>query len=263
MPTDSSDATPRGMVSVCMATSNGAAFVTEQIASILPQLAAGDELVIVDDASRDDTVEVISRLDDPRIRLVARDENRGYVRTFEQALGLARGEYLFLCDQDDVWIPGRVDIMVEALGEHQVIASNLATLGGPDRIPGPFWITDWRVSSRDSDHSVRNLVQLLAGLQCYWGCAMAVRRDALDYLLPFPRFLDETHDQWIGLCGNMAHSMGHVDARTVWRRIHDSNLTPTQPRGLIPALRSRLMLLRCLAVAWQRGLHVGNPRKHG
>ncbi|CEG95340.1 glycosyltransferase [Propionibacterium freudenreichii] len=61
MPTDSSDATPRGMVSVCMATYNGAAFVTEQIASILPQLAAGDELVIVDDASRDDTVEVISR----------------------------------------------------------------------------------------------------------------------------------------------------------------------------------------------------------
>ncbi|MGO2662293.1 glycosyltransferase [Propionibacterium freudenreichii] len=267
MPAESSDpgaremATTRGMVSVAMATYNGAEFVTEQIASILPQLAPGDEIVIVDDASTDDTVEVISRIDDPRIRLVTRDVNWGYVRTFEQALGLARGEYLFLCDQDDVWIPGRVDLMVAALADHQVIASNLASLGGPNRIPGPFWIKDWRLWSRDSGHAIRNLLRLLAGVQCYWGCAMAVRRDALDYLLPFPRFLNETHDQWIGLCGNMARSMGHMNSRTVWRRVHDSNLTPTQPRGVIPALRSRVMLIRCLAVAWSRGLHLVGSRK--
>nr|WP_285129462.1 glycosyltransferase [Propionibacterium freudenreichii] len=245
------------MVSVCMASFNGAEFIAEQITSVLDQLAAGDELIIIDDASTDNTVDIITHIEDPRIRLLARDTNWGYVRTFEQALGLARGEYLFLCDQDDVWIPGRVNLMVAALADHQVIASNLASLGGPNRIPGPFWIRDWRLWSRDSTHSVRNLIRLLAGMQCYWGCAMAVRRDALCYLLPFPEFLYESHDLWIGLCGNMAHSMGHVNGRTVWRRVHGSNLTPLQPRGIIPALRSRLLLIHCMVIAWRRGLHIG------
>lgn len=237
-----------------MATWNGAMYVEEQLYSILEQLRPDDEIVVVDDASSDDTVGIVSAIPDPRIHLTIRNENHGYVRTFEQALGLASGEYLFLADQDDVWIPGRVDAMVNALVNHQVVVSNLSSLGGPNRIPGPFLIKDWRVWSRDSSHPIRNVVKLLAGLQCYWGCAMAMRRDALEYLLPFPEFLTETHDQWIGLCGNLAHSIGHLDTRTIWRRTHGDNLTPTQPRGLVPALRSRVILLRCMAVALQRGL---------
>lgn len=243
-------------VSVCMATWNGSRFVRAQLTSILEQLSSDDEVVVVDDASGDDTVHVIRSIDDPRIRLFTRQENLGYVRTFEEALSKATGEYLFLSDQDDVWAPGRVDAMVTALVTHQVVASNLATLDGPERIPGPFLIKDWRLRSTDSERHIWNVLKLLAGLQCYWGCAMAVRRDALGYLLPFPSFLHETHDQWIGMCGNLAGSMAHLDARTVLRRYHEDNLTPTQPRGLLPALSSRLMLLRCLAVAWRRGLRL-------
>lgn len=118
MPAESSDpgaremATTRGMVSVAMATYNGAEFVTEQIASILPQLAPGDEIVIVDDASTDDTLEVISRIDDPRIRLVRNEVNLGYVHTFERALATTRGEVIFLSDQDDEWFPERVSQML-------------------------------------------------------------------------------------------------------------------------------------------------------
>lgn len=244
----------RGQVSVCMATWNGAEYVREQLDSILAQLAPGDEVVVVDDASSDDTVAVISGIGDPRIRLFPRAENRGYVRTFGEALSRANGEFLFLSDQDDVWVPGRVEAMVAALAEHDVVASNLATLGGPDRIPGPFWVTDWRVYARDSGRHVRNLALLLTGFQCYWGCAMAVHRRALDYLLPFPDFLYETHDQWIGLAANMAGSIAHLDMRTLRRRYHDDNLTPLQPRGVRAALRSRLLLLRCIGVARRRGL---------
>lgn len=243
-----------GKVSVCVATWNGSRFVREQLTSILEQLGSDDEVVVVDDASSDDTVQVIRSIDDPRIRLITRQKNCGYVHTFEEALYKATGEYLLLSDQDDVWVPGRVNAMVTALVTHQVVASNLATLDGPDRIPGPFFIKDWRVHSCDSGRHVWNLLMLLMGLQCYWGCAMAVRRDALNYLLPFPSFLHETHDQWIGLCGNMAGSISHLDDRTVLRRYHGDNLTPTQPRGVLPALKSRVTLVRCMAAARRRGL---------
>lgn len=244
----------RPRISVCMATWNGSRFVREQLTSILEQLGSEDEVIVVDDASSDDTVQVIQSIYDPRIRMITHQKNCGYVRAFEEALYKATGEYLFLSDQDDVWVPGRVDVMVTALVTHQVVASNLATLNGPDRIPGPFFIKDWRVHSSGSERHVWNLLMLLAGLQSYWGCAMAVRRDALDYLLPFPTFLQETHDQWIGLCGNMAGSISHLDDRTVLRRYHGDNVTPPQPRGILPALKSRVTLVRCMAAARRRGL---------
>ncbi|RLP08564.1 glycosyltransferase [Propionibacterium australiense] len=247
-----------GRVSVCMATWNGARFVEAQLASILSELGPADEVIVVDDASSDNTVELVQSISDPRVKVFPRDENKGYVRTFEEALTRAGGDYLFLSDQDDVWVPGRVRVMVQALQENQVVASNLSTLDGPERIPGPFLIKDWHVRSQDSRRNLWNLFLQLAGLQCYWGCAMAVRRDALEYLLPFPDFLIESHDQWIGLCANMAGSIVHCDERTIRRRYHGDNLTPAQPRGVLPALRSRWMLIRCLGVARLRGL--GRPR---
>lgn len=83
---------------------------------------------------------------------------------------------------------------------------------------------------------------------------MAVRREALSYLLPFPTFLVESHDLWIGINGNVQRSMEHVAARTIIRRFHDSNQTPLQPRRIVPVVRSRFMLLRCIAVAQKRRL---------
>ncbi len=72
-------------VSVCMAAYNGAKHIEEQLRSILSELSADDELLIIDDASPDHTVAVIRAVDDERIRLIERRENRGYVRTFEES----------------------------------------------------------------------------------------------------------------------------------------------------------------------------------
>ncbi|MFZ2164000.1 MAG: glycosyltransferase [Propionibacteriaceae bacterium] len=244
---------PLPVVSVCMATWNGAAWVEEQLQSILDQLAPTDEIVVVDDASSDDTCDVVAAVGDPRIRLVTRSDNWGYVRTFEQALGLARGEYLLLADQDDVWLPGRVEAMVAALADADVVASNLTTLGGPVGIQGPYGQQDWRLRARDSHHRLRNVVGILAGAMPYYGCAMGVRRSALTRVLPFPTFLFESHDLWIALYGNVLGRMTHLGRRTVARRLHETNQTPDRPRGLPAVLRSRVLLLRCIADLQRRG----------
>ncbi len=242
-------------VSVCMATYNGEKYVGEQVASILAQLGESDELVVVDDASSDGTVAALRAIDDPRLRLTTRAENRGYVRTFEEALGLARGDYLLLADQDDVWLPGRVEVMVAALSEADVVATNLATLGGPESIRGPYGQKDWRLRTVDSGHRMRNVLGILAGNMPYYGCAMGIRRSALARLLPFPAFLDESHDLWIALYGNLVGRMRHLERRTVARRFHGANQTPNAPRGVVPALRSRVLLLNCIRVLTVRRAH--------
>ena len=79
-------------ISVCMASYRGALYIEEQISSILQELGPNDELVIVDDASPDDTVEVIREFNDPRVRLIQNASNSGYVRTFEKAVLASEGE---------------------------------------------------------------------------------------------------------------------------------------------------------------------------
>ena len=232
-------------VSVCMATYRGAEFIIEQVTSILDQLGDDDELVIVDDASPDNTVELLRQLDDPHIRLFARDHNLGYVRTFAEALGHARGEFRLLSDQDDLWTPDHVELMVAALSEVEVVATNLGTLGGPDAIRGPYGQADWRLRAADSTHHLRNVVAIWAGNRPYYGCAMGLRATALRTALPIPKFMTESHDLWFALYGNLARSIRHLPQRTVLRRFHGDNQTPNRPRGFRTVLAARLRLVRC------------------
>lgn len=235
-----------------MATYNGAEFIGEQLASILRELKQQDEVVVVDDASGDGTVEIIRALQDERVRLYARDRNRGYVRTFEEAMMRATGDVLILSDQDDVWIPGRRDALVEELREGGVVASNIDILGSAAPLPSPITRRPWRLRAGESTWAVRNELRILAGIIPYFGSAMALSRDVAAIALPFPAFLDESHDLWIATVGNAAHRMHHLERVTLHRRLHGGNASPSRPRGIGPVLRARFMLLRCWLVARRR-----------
>jgi glycosyltransferase involved in cell wall biosynthesis len=239
-------------VSVAMATYNGAAHVAEQLTSILAQLGPDDDVVVVDDASTDGTLAVLSTVADARVRIVESPVNRGYVRAFEVALGATRGDVVLLSDQDDVWLPGRRDAMVRALRRHQVVATNLTTLGGPEALRGPLGQADWKLGPRDDGRPVANVVGIIAGLKPYYGCAMGVRRDALATVLPFPPHLVESHDLWLAMYGNLVGSIAHLDRRTLARRLHGDNATPTRPRGPRAVLVSRARLVRALFTLLRR-----------
>jgi glycosyltransferase involved in cell wall biosynthesis len=239
------------MTSVCMATFNGAAWVAEQIASILAQLGPDDELVVVDDGSMDATVATVRAIADPRIRLHENATNVGYVRSFERALSLATGEHVFLSDQDDVWPSGRVDTMRRALTSGAVVTGNIALLDGPAMIRGPFGERDWRVSSATSSHTLRNLLRLAASDAPYFGSAMAIRRDLLDLALPFPAPVRELHDAWLALLALSTRSMVHIDERVVMRREHGANASGTI-RSPLRVARGRLFFVGMAVAAWYR-----------
>lgn len=245
-------AAPGVPVSVAMATYDGAAHVGEQVASILEQLGPHDEVVVVDDASRDDTLAVLATFDDQRLRVIASPANRGYVRAFESALRETRGDVVLLADQDDVWLPGRVALFGEALADHQVAASNLVLLGSGRPLRAPVGGRPWRLRSADSERHVANVAGILAGQRPYYGCAMGLRREALALALPFPAYLEESHDLWLALYGNLAGSIVHLDEPTLQRRVHESNATPDRPRGVRAALASRWMLARAAIELWRR-----------
>ena len=230
-----------------MATYQGARFVREQIESILDQLGIGDEIVVVDDASTDETVDVVrSFASDGRVRLERNASNMGYVRTFERALSLARGNYLFLADQDDVWLPGRLEAMLNALRDSAVTATSVSVLGDPSPEPR------FRLRRRDSTRYLANIFAIMVGYRPYTGCAMAFRRDILSSVLPMPAFVYESHDLWLALVANTHRENSHLEAPSVARRLHGANQTPLGWRGPVAILRARWMKMRCLVVALRR-----------
>lgn len=235
-------------ISVCLAAYNGRDYVREQLASILAQLGPADEVIVVDDASRDDTAVVVKGVDDPRIQLYVNEDNLGYVRTFERALGLARGEYIFLSDQDDLWLPGRAEQMVAALARADVVAGNFRYFGPAE--PGRIGLL--RLRAVDSRRRALNLTLLWLGLRPYYGCAMALTGGFKAAVLPFPPFLTETHDQWIAMVANLRGRMAHLEQDTLLRRLHADNTTPKRMRSLPQILRARMMIARAFGVALRR-----------
>lgn len=242
----------REPISVCMATYNGAKYVIPQVESILRQLRDDDEIVVVDDESSDDTYELLSALADPRVHIHRNEINRGYVRTFERAIGLAARDVIMLSDQDDIWADGRVDAMASALRRSSIVAGNLLLLDSGKPLRSPITGRPWRLSAEDDGRKWRNELRILAGDAPYFGCAMALRRDALELVLPFPPYLDESHDLWIATVGNAAGQLAHLDRATVMRRVHDDNASSSRPRGIMAALRSRFLLVRLLGEARRR-----------
>lgn len=235
-----------------MATYNGAAYVEHQLRSIFDELAPGDEVVVVDDASSDDTVAVVEGMRDPRVRVIRQAVNAGYVRSFEAALLAATGDVLLLADQDDEWIPGRRSLLVTAARDGGVAASNLVLLDSGEPLRSPLTGRPWLLRGSSSRHSIRNELRMLAGDMPYFGCAMAVRRDIVARVTPFPEFLTESHDLWIATVGNRGGFMRHVESPTIRRRVHDSNASTPRPRRLRYVVASRWMLVRAYVEAGRR-----------
>ena len=209
------------MISVCMTTWNGEQYVQAQIESILSQIGDQDELVISDDGSTDRTLELVSQFADVRIVLLSNNGPLGVVQNAENALRHSHGEYIFLADQDDVWLPGKVAKMMNALELYDVVVSDCR-------------VTDQRLSVVYP--SLFQLIQSGPGLfknflrNSYIGCCIAMRREVLSLALPFP---DNTpmHDWWIGLIAEAVYKTQFIAEPLMLYRRHEKNLSLTAERS--------------------------------
>jgi len=98
--------------SICLTTYNGSKYLQQQLDSFLAQSILPDELVVCDDGSTDATCEIIERFKQIapfEVRLYKNENNLGYAQNFSKALGLCKGDFVFLSDQDDVWLPKKLN----------------------------------------------------------------------------------------------------------------------------------------------------------
>lgn len=228
-----------------MATYNGARFLEVQLASILRELQPTDELVVVDDGSSDGTIALIESFMDLRITILRNSRNLGPPASFARAISVATGDVIMLADQDDEWVPGRVEALIEALRVPGVllVSSNSEYVdadGRPVEFPMP------PLRARDSDRRLRNIARIFAGRIGYYGCAMAFRRPLKALVLPIPRYV-EAHDLWIAMAANLRGVNAHLETITLRRRIHGENASIMR-RPLARKLLARVRFARGLLV---------------
>ena len=236
------------MISVCIATYNGEKYLRQQLDSILAQMGKDDEIVISDDCSTDGTLELIeSSYHDKRIRVVHHDPTS--IKTtfpldkpthnFENALMHAKGDIIFLSDQDDVWLPGKVNKMLQALETAEMAMHDCIIADTELKQLAPSYFDIVKVTT----NVWRNVVKCTM-----LGCCMAMRRSVVERALPFPK-TKVGHDLWLGMVAGSKFRFTLVREPLLMYRKHGKSMTTAggeSKYGLWFKINYRLTILRQL-----------------
>lgn len=245
---------------ILLPTYNGARFVAEQIASIERQTGAEWRLLVRDDGSTDDTVQVVDRLaaSDARIeRLRDGVGNVGVVANVGMlmAAAMARGARdVMLADQDDVWLPHKIPVSLDVLrqaerevgpGRPVLVHTDLAVVDETLRPVAPSFLRFQR-----KRHEPLDPLGPLLVTNFVTGCTVLFNHALLRLAVPVPEGAP-MHDWWLALCAAAAGTIRFHPEATVLYRQHGSNTLPEKGylRQLNPARAS-------WAASWRRGAEI-------
>ena len=217
-------------ISVAMAAYNGEKYIIRQLESILDQTRKVHEIVIFDDCSTDNTKAVIdkficeNKLQDI-IDFRVNDKNLGYASNFMRAIDKSRGDYIFFCDQDDIWTENRVEKMLSVMEENPkigLLGSEFlpfkSSIDAP-KVPG------WELSKFKNDGSIEKLEfnseSIFIGCQ---GCTMVIRRSFFEEIRPF-WYEGWAHDEFAWKLALSMDKLFFYHEITLKRRLHSDNVT--------------------------------------
>lgn len=227
-------------VSVCIATYNGAKYIAEQLQSILDQIGQNDEVIISDDHSTDETINIVNSFNDDRIKIFYNEGEKGYTANFENSLNQISGDLIFLSDQDDIWLPGKYNAVVAMLSTNDLVVTN-------------SMVTDEKLNIiNESFFSIYNSGSgILKNLVCntYYGSCMAFNKKVLNNSLPFPKNKVIGFDIWIGFVAEITGKVQFIKEPYLLYRRSDftvtelGNLLSRSKRSLFFKIYKRIIIL--------------------
>jgi glycosyltransferase involved in cell wall biosynthesis len=177
-------------ISIAMATCNGAQYIGQQLESIANQTLLPDELIVSDDCSRDESLEIVERFAHHvpfPVRVCRNPQNLGFNRNFVRAMSQAKGDLIFLSDQDDIWFPEKIQRVADEFRRDPQVLAVIHDERIIDEETGNILDHTYFANERALGFANRELVS---------GNCTAIRREFLDILLPFPEGIN--YDYWIG-----------------------------------------------------------------
>lgn len=234
------------MISIALASHNGAQYIGEQIDSILAQSYQDFELIICDDCSTDNTWQILQEYarKDNRIKIFKNEKNLGFKKNFEKAISHCNGEYIALCDQDDVWMENHLEVLINGMKDYSLSCANstLTDKNNNDLGKRLNQVEAFYFFEPGSKYIYRSLLNGNS-LQ---GANMLMPKEFLTKCLPIPEKV-LFHDAWFAACACLDKGINYTFDIINNYRQHGENITfsgHNNRRSFFQKLRSRLSFLK-------------------
>ena len=202
-------------ISVIIPVHNTDKYLYKCLQSIKQQTLQGVEIICLDDASTDQSLIILENFTSEYKDFLLLKNNKNYGASYSRNLAMhyAKGDYIFLADQDDVWYPNKVEKLLLCLTDYNCVVSD-ATVVNSD-------MTVIHESFMEINHSRKGVVNNLI-TNGFLGCCMAFSSSLLKIVLPFPKNIP-MHDSWIGLNATLKGKVLFLDEPLIYYRRHESN----------------------------------------
>jgi len=216
-------------MTILLATYNGEKYLAEQIDSLLNQTIDDFVIHIQDDASTDSTYEILKAYQSNypgKIKLTRSEKNSGDAKhNFLHLMSTIKDDYLMLCDQDDVWLPNKIEVTLNKMKELE----QQHTPAAPLLVHTDLKVVDQELQMLNPSyrqatvrHYGRTGVNQVLTLNNVTGCTIMYNRALAELLTVKPAFC-VVHDWWLQIVAAYLGKIGHVDDATVLYRQHGNN----------------------------------------
>jgi glycosyltransferase involved in cell wall biosynthesis len=203
-------------VAVVVATYNGATYLLAQLESIALQTHKPAQIIIVDDASSDDTLRIANNFatEHPNVLVVQNETRLGYIKNFEKGMLLATASYVALSDQDDIWVPHKLETLLANIGGQMLAYSD------SELIDSEGQLLNQKMSTIKNQLAYHTPIMYAIGA---WapGHAMLFKKELIEKATPFPTLV--THDFWLGFVATCYGTVVYVNEPLVHYRQHAQN----------------------------------------
>ena len=209
-------------IGIVLATYNGEKYLTQMLDSLLAQTRQADFIVAVDDGSKDNTPTILKSYQDRLpLQVTILEKNSGHRAAFSKALELAKpqlsdNDLIALADQDDVWLPQKLDVLEKSIEEYSLVFGDAQVIDAD----GKPLFDSWRAVA----HIQKNVPveTRIAGTNNITGCLSLFKASLLQYILPIPAAVG-VHDAWVGMIAAKHGNIKALDEPVIQYRLHDSN----------------------------------------
>lgn len=230
-------------VDIVLASYNGAKYISQQIDSIIAQTYTNWRLLISDDGSSDCTLDIINTYChlDKRIFLVNKVPQGGVVKNFSKALEFCDSKYIMFSDQDDYWLPKKIEKSKKIIDDNEKIYGNIPILVFSDLI-----VVDKNLKVINNSFFAASRFnplfntdsKYLLWRSTIYGCSVMFNKQLYDIATPMPFELVNMHDQWFGLIASITGRVIYSYKSYIYYRQHESNLVGFKPKNLSKKIHS-------------------------
>jgi glycosyltransferase involved in cell wall biosynthesis len=209
------------LVSVALCTYNSGRFLAPMLESLLQQSWKNLEIVCCDDASSDDTLQMLEKyrqLHPAIINIHKNETNLGYIKNFEKCLLRCSGDFIAIADQDDIWKPHKIETLVHAIGDAMMVYSDSAYIDEEGNELGRKISDSFRLHPHPHPNA-------FIFYDFIWGHTILLRKKLLGYALPVPPQMP--YDTWLAYTAASISSVNYVDETLTGWRQHSNSFTST------------------------------------